>query len=281
MRRKFKGVLAALMAGIMCVSLAACGGGGSGGSEGKGKTEGDGEKVSLNLYIPQSHFKEQWDTFIERFVEYERTEKNREVEIQLEMPNEDENKQVLRARLASDDAPDVFKARSGTEVPEYYQLGYLADLSDQPFADELLPDVKNSVMIDDKVVAAPVEVQLWGYMYNKKLFEKYNLEIPKTYAQMQKTAETFKNNGVNPFVVSYNTAYLTRLYLQVICSVVQNTEINDWGERMAKDEGSFAEMKEQIFDIIDLVNSNGNENALEMDVDAGAAAFVNGEGAKR
>ena len=77
------------------------------------------EKSTLNLYIPQSHFKDQWDTFIAKFVEYEKKEKNREVEIQLEMPNEDENKQVLRARLASDDAPDVFKARSGTEVPEY------------------------------------------------------------------------------------------------------------------------------------------------------------------
>lgn len=49
---------------------------------------------------------------------------------------------------------------------------------------------------DGSYVAFPAEMQIQGFLVNPSLFEKYDLEIPKNFAELKHCAEVFQENGV-------------------------------------------------------------------------------------
>lgn len=251
----------------------------SGANSSEGNVSSSGKSVTLKVFIPQPRFKEQYDKLTADFAAKMKEEENLDVNIQLELPNADNGPQILKTRLASNDAPDVFAIHAINEIPTFYKAGYLEDLSDQPFVDVLLDDVRSIVTTEDgKVVGVPLESMSWGYLYNKDIFEEYNLEVPMTISEMKTVVETLKANDVTPFLLSYKESWIPQLVLPLAVGALMKTENPDFVDRMNKDEGSFQEMK-QMFEIFDLINANGTDRALEVGGDDGAAKYANGEAA--
>ncbi|MGO4696774.1 ABC transporter substrate-binding protein [Paenibacillus sp. 2TAB26] len=278
MKKIVKGLLVTMLATTL---LAGCGSNTNNAGSTDGGTSGGGEakSVKLKMFIAQPRFKEHYDKYIADFVAKEKAEKNIDVSVQLEMPTADNAAQILKTRLASNDAPDIFALHAINEIPSYYKAGYLEDLSDQPFVGKLLESVKPSVTTTDgKVVAVPLETLSWGYLYNKKIFTDLGITPPKTLTEMKAVVEKLKANKVTPFVLSYKEAWIPQLVLPLAAGALINTEDADFIERMNKDEGSFTELK-AMFDIFDLINANGTEKATEVGGDDGAAAFAAGKGA--
>ncbi|MFD1957312.1 ABC transporter substrate-binding protein [Paenibacillus thailandensis] len=279
--KMWKGALATILAAALiggCSSNAGSGTGSGGNAQG---SEGGAKSVNLKVFIAQPRLKEHYDKFIADFAAKEKAEKNIDVSIQLEMPPADNAAQILKTRLASNDAPDVFAIHAINEIPSYYKAGYLEDLSDQPFVGKLLDSVKPSVTTTDgKVVAVPLETLSWGYLYDKKIFADLGLTPPTTLTEMKTTVEKLKANNITPFLLSYKEAWIPQLFLPLAVGAKMNTEEGekDFIDRMNADQGSFAEMK-SMFEIIDLVNANGTEKALEVGGDDGAAAFAEGKAA--
>ncbi|RXZ84152.1 extracellular solute-binding protein [Paenibacillaceae bacterium] len=280
MKKTWKVAVSALMAIVLLAGCGSSGGNTGNGNEGTGTEPGTGsaKTVTLKMFIALPRFKEQFDKYIEQFVAKEKADKNIDVKVQLEMPNSDNASQILKTRLASKDAPDVFAIHAINEIPSFYKAGYLEDLSGQPFVDKLLESVTPSVTIDDKVVALPLETMSWGYLYNKKIFADLNLTPPTTITEMNQVVEKLKQNNITPFELSYKEAWIPQLFLPLSVGARISAGNTDFIERMNKNEGSFTEMK-SMFDIIDLVNANGTPKALEMGGDDGAAAFANGKAA--
>ncbi|OME86557.1 sugar ABC transporter substrate-binding protein [Paenibacillus sp. FSL A5-0031] len=278
MKKIVKGLLVTMLATTL---LAGCGSNTNNAGSTDGAASGGGEvrSVKLKMFIAQPRFKEHYDKYIADFVAKEKAEKNIDVSVQLEMPTADNAAQILKTRLASNDAPDIFALHAINEIPSYYKAGYLEDLSDQPFVGKLLDSVKPSVTTTDgKVVAVPLETLSWGYLYNKKIFTDLGITPPKTLTEMKAVVEKLKANKVTPFVLSYKEAWIPQLVLPLAAGALINTEDADFIERMNKDEGSFTELK-AMFDIFDLINANGTEKATEVGGDDGAAAFAAGKGA--
>lgn len=277
MKKMIKGLLVTVLATSL---LAGCGNNANNaGSTDNAASGGEAKSVNLKMFIAQPRFKEHYDKYIADFVAKEKAEKNIDVTVQLEMPTADNAAQILKTRLASNDAPDIFAIHAINEIPSYYKAGYLEDLSDQPFVGKLLDSVKPSVTTTDgKVVAVPLETLSWGYLYNKKIFTDLGLTPPTTLTEMKAVVEKLKANKVTPFVLSYKESWIPQLILPLAAGALINTENPDFIERMNKDEGSFTEMK-SMFDIFDLINANGTEKATEVGGDDGAAAFAAGKGA--
>ncbi|WDM22734.1 ABC transporter substrate-binding protein [Paenibacillus polymyxa] len=272
--KMWKGVLSTMLVGTL---LAGCGANSSGSdSSGSG---GDGKTVNLKMFIAQPRLKEHYDKYINAFVAKEKKDKNIDVTVQLEMPPADNAAQILKTRLASNDAPDVFALHAVNEIPPFYKAGYLEDLSGQPFVNKLMDSVKPSVTTKDgKVVAVPLETISWGYLYNKKIFKDLDLQPPGTLTEMKAVVEKLKANNVKPFLLSYKESWIPQLFVPLTAGAMMNTQNKDFIERMNQDKGSFSEMK-SMFDIIDLVNSNGTDKALEIGGDDGSAAFASGKAA--
>ncbi|KKD56506.1 MULTISPECIES: ABC transporter substrate-binding protein [Paenibacillus] len=272
--KMWKGVLSTMLVGTL---LAGCGANSSGSdSSGSG---GDGKTVNLKMFIAQPRLKEHYDKYINAFIAKEKKDKNIDVTVQLEMPPADNAAQILKTRLASNDAPDVFALHAVNEIPPFYKAGYLEDLSGQPFVSKLMDSVKPSVTTQDgKVVAVPLETISWGYLYNKKIFKDLDLKPPGTLTEMKAVVEKLKANHVKPFLLSYKESWIPQLFVPLTAGAMMNTQNKDFIERMNQDKGSFSEMK-SMFDIIDLVNSNGTDKALEIGGDDGSAAFASGKAA--
>ncbi|KJD38290.1 sugar ABC transporter substrate-binding protein [Paenibacillus polymyxa] len=272
--KMWKGVLSTMLVGTL---LAGCGANSSG-SDSSGAS-GDGKTVNLKMFIAQPRLKEHYDKYINAFIAKEKKDKNIDVTVQLEMPPADNAAQILKTRLASNDAPDVFALHAVNEIPPFYKAGYLEDLSGQPFVSKLMDSVKPSVTTQDgKVVAVPLETISWGYLYNKKIFKDLDLKPPGTLTEMKAVVDKLKANHVKPFLLSYKESWIPQLFVPLTAGAMMNTQNKDFIERMNQDKGSFSEMK-SMFDIIDLVNSNGTDKALEIGGDDGSAAFASGKAA--
>ncbi|MEC0126244.1 ABC transporter substrate-binding protein [Paenibacillus pabuli] len=262
---------------LVSVLLAGCGS--NAGTDGKTEGSASGSTVSLKVFISQPRLKEHYDKYIEQFKAKEKAEKNIEVNVQLEMPPADNAPQILKTRLASNDAPDVFSLHAVNEIPPFSKAGYLEDLSDQPFVDKLLDSVKPSVTdAAGKVVAVPLETLSWGFLYNKDIFKEQGLEVPTTLTEMKAVVEKLKAANITPFELSYKEAWIPQLFLPLTVGALTQSEHKDFLDKMNQDQGSFSDMK-ALFDIFDLVNANGTEKALEVGGDDGSAAFATGKAA--
>lgn len=234
--------------------------------------------VELNVFMSLPRFQEQFEDYFDLFIDKMLEEENIVVTIDLEMPSSDTAKQLLQARLSSDDAPDVFTLHAIADIPTYYENGYLEDLSDAEFVDTVYDSVLESVTIDGKVVALPLESLAWGYLYNKDIFDQYDLTPPQTLSEMETVVNTLNSNGVTPFTLAFQESWIPQLMMALALGGMINSEATDFIDNMNAGTGSYGDIDE-VFDIIDLINANGTARPFETGSAAGSADFANGEAA--
>lgn len=235
------------------------------------------KKVELKVFLTVPQFKEQFDKYFEQFKAKELKEKNIDVTIKSETPNADQAKQILQARLASNDAPDVFSIHAN-DIPTYYNAGYLTDLSGQPAIGKLFDSVKQTVTYDGKVSVLPLESLAWGYLYNKKIFSDNGLTPPQTLDEMKKVVDTLKAKNIPAFELAFQESWVPQLMTALSLGGIVNSEHPDWVDKMSKGEASYSDVGD-IFNIIDLIMSNGTTKPFEVGSAAGATDFANGKAA--
>lgn len=241
-------------------------------------SDDDVREVELSVFMSFPRFQEQFEDYFDIFIAKMLEEENVKVTIDLEMPSSDTAQQLLQARLSSNDAPDVFTLHAIADIPDYYEAGYLEDLSDADFVDSVYPSVLDSVTYDGKVVALPLESLAWGYLYNKDMFEQYNLTVPQTLSEMESVVNTLNSNNEKAFVLAFQESWIPQLMMALSLGGMINSEEPNFIENMNAGTGSYADIDE-VFGIIDLIMQNGTDNALETGGAAGSAAFANGEAA--
>ncbi|MCK0471809.1 ABC transporter substrate-binding protein [Halalkalibacter sp. APA_J-10(15)] len=266
---------------FMMFVLVACGGNDT---DSTGETEPnenelqEGDSVELRVFIPQPRFREQYENYFNQFSEKYLEETGIEVTYQLEFPAADQATQILQTRLATSDSPDIFVVHAVNDIPVYNRAGYLEDLSDEPFVENLLDATREAVTHNGEVVALPLETLSWGYLYNIDMFEELGLELPETLSEMEEVIQVLEENDITPFIASYNEGWIPQLFLPLITGALMETENEDFMERMNNDEGSFAEL-DGFFEVIDLVATHTTSRGFEIDGDQGSAMFANGEAA--
>ena len=237
----------------------------------------EAQKVELKIQIGSPRFKEQFEKYFEQFKAKELAEKNIEVTFDLEMPNPDQAKQILQARLTSNDAPDIFDVHAN-DLPTYFKAGYLEDLSSQPAIATLYESVKSTVTLDNQVVALPLESSSWGYLYNKKIFNDLGITPPQTLDEMKMVVEKLQANKIKPFMLAFQESWVPQLMTALSLGGIISSEHPDWIEKMNKGEASYADVKD-IFNIIDLIMANGTAKPFEVGNEAGSTDFANGKAA--
>lgn len=235
-------------------------------------------KVELKVFMSFPRFKAEVEKYTEQFKAKEKAEKNIDVTIKLEMPAADQAGQILKARLASNDAPDLFTLHAIADIPTFYKAGYLTDLSSQPFVGTLFDSVKKTVTYDGKVVALPLESLEWGYLYNKKIFSDAGITPPQTLDELKAAVEKLKAKNVKPFLLSFQESWIPQLMMALSLGGTVSSEHPDWVQKMNAGQASYQDVKD-VFNVIDLIMSNGTDKPFEVGSAAGAAEFANGKAA--
>ena len=243
-----------------------------------GVSQVSAETVELKVFMTFPRFQDTFEEYFDQFVQKMKEEQNIDVTIRLEMPHSDVAEQLLKARLASNDAPDLFTLHAIADIPSFYEAGYLSDLSDQPFVDTLFESVKETVTYDGKVVALPLESLAWGYLYNRTMFREYGLTPPSTLSEMREVIEVLEQNGETPFLLAFQESWIPQLMMALSLGGIVTSEQPDFIDNMNRGVGSYKDV-EAVFEIIDLIMAHGTKRPFEVGSAAGSADFANGKAA--
>ena len=125
------------------------------------------------------------------------------IKIDFQIIPSDQYFNVLKTKLNSGEAPDIFGGQSGvSDLKLQYDVEKNAvDLSAEPWAKLEDPLVAAQSTVNGKLYGLTFWDTLsssWVINYNKAIFQKYNLSVPKTYADFKALCQKLLDNGVQP-----------------------------------------------------------------------------------
>lgn len=184
---------------------------------------------------------------------------------------------LLKTKFAANKAPDIFIIEGFSD----YQLWkeYITPLDEEPWVEHLLPISKDAATQDGHIIALPVTVEGYGYIYNKELFKKAGItKLPTTFSEMKETVSALKEKGITPFASGFGTWWvISNHFTNIPFAQMQDPRgfIADLNNGKAKIPGTkqFLDWKQAF----DLVLENCESNPLTTDHNMQVTMFANQE----
>lgn len=184
---------------------------------------------------------------------------------------------VLKTRLFGGEAPDIMMLQSYSTIFEYAKEGFLLDLSNETFMNNVVNAAKKSVTYEDKLYALPLDMAGIGVVYNKDLFAKLGLEIPKTYSELKNVCKVVSDNGYTPFALSIRESWPLGHFISMAHTASIGDKLDTWLTEMNAGTGTFAsEEMDKMFEVFDFFKANGGDKAMEMDYNSSLNNFASG-----
>ncbi len=130
---------------------------------------------------------------------------NPNVKVTVQGMSLDQYTNTLNMKVASNDMPDIVFGNPKTYA-DVVKSGNILDITNEAFTKNVMESALPCVMLDNKVYGIPMDLMLSGVIYNKDIFAKYNIQIPKTWDEFVTVMETLKKNGVTPVAAGYKDA---------------------------------------------------------------------------
>lgn len=118
------------------------------------------------------------------------------LEVNLEQaPGGEDGDNVVKTRLASGDMADLLSYNCGSLLASLNPAEYFEDIT-ADFSDVLDENFVNAASVDGKLYGIPASSsQAGAVLYNIEMYEKYNLEVPKTWDEFLANCEVLKEAG--------------------------------------------------------------------------------------
>jgi len=84
----------------------------------------------------------------------------------------------------------------------YIDAGYLVDITGQSFLNDYNPGTLDMATVDGKIYGAPIAQGFVGGYYNKSIFDKNGLSLPKTWDEFIAVCEKIKSTGMSPMATN-------------------------------------------------------------------------------
>jgi len=197
----------------------------------------------------------------------------------------DQYQTKITTEMAANNAPDVFQTWLSGRLEPFVKAGRVYPLNDvikkDPGFKSLLVDANlvNSTF-DKKVYALPNIVTSELLFYNKELFTKYGVEVPKTWEQLITAVKKFKADGIVPMSMPNKEPWVgTMTYMYIFDRIAGP---NKWKETCLNHTGKFTapEYAAAAKKFLELRDAGAfPENYNSMDYAEGKTLFINGKAA--
>jgi multiple sugar transport system substrate-binding protein len=125
---------------------------------------------------------------------------------------------AIRTSGASSKAPDLFTWWSGWLMKDIVDAGFAQDVSSywDRESSAYSTDLRGLFTFNGKTYGAPLYFGPWVTYYNKKVFDKYGLQAPKTWSDLQHVMQTLKSNGVTPYGATVEGRWPAFIYFETL-----------------------------------------------------------------
>ncbi|MBA2942577.1 extracellular solute-binding protein [Paenibacillus sp. CGMCC 1.16610] len=165
------------------------------------------DKVKLTMGSWRTEDTEAYAKIIAEF-----KKKNPNIDIEFKPTKNTEYNTALNTALQSGNGPDIIHLRPYAAGAALADAGYLEPLTNVKGMDVFSKDTLLAATgSDGKVYGVPTVFSSTQVFYNKKIFQKYNLQEPKTWDELVKTADTLKKNKVTPFAFGSKEGWILSL----------------------------------------------------------------------
>lgn len=143
----------------------------------------------------------------------------------VQMPKEEFREKLIRAFDGKAKGPDVILSYGGTSLEAFDPDKNFYDFSDAVWLEDLTDTSINQTVYNGKVIGLPHwEASVSGALYNKKLFEKYDLAIPGSQKEFMELCQTLAAQGITPMYMPGKEISML-LYQFPLDSVVEDPKI--------------------------------------------------------
>lgn len=269
-----KRVLLLCMAFILVISFIAGCSSKDTASNSEGDSKSGDDVVTLNLFQFKVEIADQLQEMIK---EFEAEHPNIKVKLETVGGGADYGA-ALKAKFASGEEPDIFNNGGFKELELWKEK--LADLSEEPWVEHVLPIGKVPMTDEEgKLYGMPVNLEGYGFVYNKDLFEKAGItEPPATIEELKAASKKLKDAGIIPFSAGYGEWWVIGQHLLNIPFAQQEDPVafieglNDGSEKIVGNE-KFKQFKE----VLDTELKYANDNPLTTDYNTQVTLFASGE----
>jgi len=212
--------ISAAMAGLLAVSLTACGSNDNGNNGGDASAPASspagtssapasseaasGEKVTItfqNIYPDPTDPKH---GILRTIVgNYEAEHPN--VKIELDSLNTDQQKLKLKTQAASKELPDITMVNPAAQMKPFVDADLLAPLNEMVekngLKDTYQAGILDSYSFDGNLYALPDGNNIGLFYYNKKIFEEAGATVPTTFEELVETVKLLKSKGITPIAI--------------------------------------------------------------------------------
>lgn len=174
---KFGKGLAASVSILLICMLTACGGSDTSG------------RVQIEFFQNKPEAKGSFDALIQKFNESQS-------DITVVHVNPPDAETVLKTRVVKDDIPDIVGMGATDTYSLLAQSGIFMDMTGSPLLsriDETYVQMLKDVSGMEEVIGIPYSTNANGVMYNKEIFSKLGLSVPRTWDELLATAKKAKD----------------------------------------------------------------------------------------
>lgn len=190
-----KRILAVALSSVMVMSLVGCGGGAKE-TAGQPTKSSDGKTVIKFFHRWPNEPRNSY--FKELVAEFEK--QNPDIKVETDAVLNDSYKEKIRVLVSSDNVPDVFVSWSDSFAENLVASGKVKPLNDivekdKEWASQVMDSQKGAFTFDGKLYGMPLTIDGKAFFYNKDVFEKNGLSVPKTFDELIALLEKLKTLG--------------------------------------------------------------------------------------
>lgn len=201
----------------------------------------DGEKV-IEFFNQKPEISNQLEELAEIY-----NQQNDNVRVTITTIGSGEGAAGLQAKFTSGNPPAIMMLGGTSEIERYSDT--LLEVNDLEVTDTVMDDLLEGAMIDESLLAVPMNVEGFGWMYNKEIFESagINPEDIENYEAFVEAVETldsqkeelgieevFAFSGAEDYIANQFSAHFTSPeYNHNILEAYEANELNwEYGDRM-------------------------------------------------
>ncbi|HIZ71342.1 MAG TPA: extracellular solute-binding protein [Candidatus Atopostipes pullistercoris] len=175
------------------------------------------------------------------------SEEHEDVNITITTIGSGEGAAGLQAKFTSGNPPEIMMLGGTSEIDRYQDT--LLEVNDLEVTDTIMEDLLEGALIDDSLLAIPMNVEGFGWMYNKEIFKKAGIDPDsiKTFDDFKEAVEqldsqkedldiqeVFAFSGAEDYIANQFSAHFTSPeFDHSILEAYEASELNwEYGDRM-------------------------------------------------